>query len=194
VATTILLVRHGETDWNRAGRWQGHADPPLNDRGRDQARALAQRLADTHLDAIYASDLARARETAEIVGAAKGVTVVRDTALREIDVGEWSGLTTAEIERRFPDGFRRHVDGGDGWERGETHSAMSSRIGGAILRLAAAHADETVLCVLHGGVIRALLAHAEGVELGEYRRTVRGPVNGSVAAIAVGDGVFRRID
>jgi probable phosphoglycerate mutase len=194
VATTILLVRHGETDWNRAGRWQGHADPPLNDRGREQARALVARLADTQLDAIYSSDLARARGTAEIVAAAKGVPVVADAALREIDVGEWSGLTTAEIERRFPGGFRRHLDGGDGWERGETHAVMSARIVSATLRLASAHADETVLCVLHGGVIRALLAHAEGVELGEYRRRVRGPLNGSVAGIAVGGGVFRRID
>src|SRR5262249_24465064 len=130
VATTILLVRHGESDWNRAGRWQGHADPPLNERGREQARALAARLAGTHRDAIYASDLAGAWETAEIVGAAKGISVVRDAALREIDVGEWSGLATAEIERRFPDGFRRHVEGGDGWERGETHAAMSARIVG----------------------------------------------------------------
>jgi probable phosphoglycerate mutase len=194
VTTTILLVRHGETDWNRAGRWQGHADPPLNDRGRVQARELAARLADTNLDAIYASDLARARETAETVGARKGVAVVVDPALREIDVGEWSGLTTAEIERRFPDGFRRHREGRDGWERGETHAAMSARIVAATLRLAASHPGETVLCVLHGGVIRALLALAEGVDLGEYRRTVRGPVNGAVASIGVGDGVFRRID
>jgi probable phosphoglycerate mutase len=194
VATTILLVRHGETDWNRTGRWQGHADPPLNERGREQARALAVRLAGTHLDAIYASDLARAVETAEIVGVAKGVPVAVDPALREIDVGEWSGLTTGEIERRFPDGLRRHLDGGDGWERGEPHAAMSARIVAATLGLAAAHPGETVLCVLHGGVIRALLARAEGIDLGEYRRTVRGPVNGSVAGIAVGEGAFRRID
>jgi broad specificity phosphatase PhoE len=194
VATTILLVRHGETDWNRERRWQGHADPPLNEHGREQARELAARLAGTCLDAVYASDLARARETAEIVAAAKGVAVVVDPALREIDVGEWSGLATAEIERRFPDGYRRHLDGGDGWELGETHAAMSARIVGAVTRLAAAHVDATVLCVLHGGVIRALLAHAQGLDLGEYRRTVRGPVNGAVARIAVGDGVFRRID
>jgi broad specificity phosphatase PhoE len=187
-------VRHGETDWNRERRWQGQADPPLNERGRGQARELATRLDGTVLDAIYASDLARARETAEILAAAKGVSVTVDPALREIDVGEWSGLTTAELERRFPDGLRRHADGGDGWEHGETHAAMSIRIVGAVTRLAAAHRSETVLCVLHGGVIRALLAHAGGVELGEYRRAARGPVNGAVARIAVEGGVFRRID
>ena len=194
VATTILLVRHGETDWNREHRWQGHADPPLNQLGRDQARALAARLGETPLDAIYSSDLARARETAEIVAASMGLDVVADPALREIDVGEWRGLTTPEIELRFPDGFRRHVDGGDGWELGETHAAMSARIVGAVTRVAAAHPGGRLLCVLHGGVIRALLAHAAGVELGEYRRTERGPVNGAVAGIAVQGPVFRRID
>jgi broad specificity phosphatase PhoE len=93
--TTILLARHGESDWNRAKRWQGFADRPLTELGREQAVALADRLRDTELDAIYSSDLHRARETAEIVAGSKGlrVEVVRD--LREVDVGSWSGLTRA---------------------------------------------------------------------------------------------------
>jgi broad specificity phosphatase PhoE len=195
VATIVLLARHGETDWNLQRRWQGHADPPLNDRGREQARQLAAHLADVDLEAIYASDLARARETAWIVAAAKGVDgVVTDSALREIDVGEWSGLTTTEIERHFPDGLRRHADGGDGWVHGESHRAMSERIVGAVTRIAAAHAGGCVLCVLHGGVMRAILAHAAGRELGEFRRAVAGPVNGAVARIAVEGSTFRRRD
>jgi phosphoserine phosphatase len=192
--TTILLARHGETDWNREHRWQGHADPPLNDRGREQAAELARRLAGVRLDAVYSSDLARARETAAIVATAMGLAVVVDPALREIDVGEWRGLTTPEIETRFADGYRRHADGGDGWEHGETHAAMSARSVAAVGRIAEAHPCGDVLCVLHGGVIRALLAHAAGVDLAEYRRTQRAPVNGSVARIAVEDGAFRRID
>jgi broad specificity phosphatase PhoE len=192
--TTVLLVRHGESEWNRGGRWQGHADPPLSELGRRQAHELADRLADVPLDAIYASDLERARATAEIVAAAKGMSFVARPALREIDVGEWSGLTTAEIRQRFPEGFRRHADGGDGWLAGEAHAAMSSRIVRAVAGIAAEHPGASVLCVLHGGVIRALLAHAEGADLREYRRQNRGPANGTVARIAVEGGTFSRID
>jgi broad specificity phosphatase PhoE len=192
--TTILLVRHGETDWNRDRRWQGHADPPLNERGREQARELARLLADVPLDAVHSSDLRRARETAEIVAAPAGIVVVAEPALREIDVGEWSGLTTPQIEQRFAAGYRRHANGGDGWELGETHAAMSARIVAAVGRIAAARPGGRVLCVLHGGVIRALLAHASGAELSEFRRAVPGPVNGGVAKIAVEGGTFRRVD
>ena len=105
--TTILLVRHGETDWNLERRWQGHIDRPLNDVGRAQARALADRLDSEPFAAVYSSDLARARETAEIVAAAHGLPVHLDPRLREADVGEWSGLTADEIERRYPEGCGR---------------------------------------------------------------------------------------
>jgi len=192
--TTILLARHGESEWNREGRWQGHADPPLSDAGRRQARRLAEKLAYTRLDAVYSSDLERARATAEAVAELHGLPVIVDGALREIDVGEWSGLTTEEIERRFPDGFRRHVDGGDGWEDGEPHEAMRERIVAAVCGIAAAHPGGSVLCVLHGGVIRALLAHADGADLRSFRAQNHRPANGSVARIAVESGFFRRID
>jgi broad specificity phosphatase PhoE len=192
--TIVLLARHGETDWNRERRWQGHADPGLNDTGRSQARALAERLADVELSAVYSSDLRRARETAEIVAVPRRVAVVADPALREIDVGEWSGLTTAEIERDYAEGFARHHAGGDGWEHGESHAAMSARVVAAVARIAAAHPGGRVLCVLHGGAIRALLAHSGGVGLSDYRLSNPGPVNGSVAGIAVEDGKFRRLD
>jgi 2,3-bisphosphoglycerate-dependent phosphoglycerate mutase len=194
VQTTLLLARHGETDWNRERRWQGHADPPLNDAGREQARELARLLAETPLDAVYSSDLRRARDTAAVVASDHGLEVVATPALREIDVGEWSGLTTDEIERRFPAGFARHADGGDGWEQGETHAAMSGRIAAAVSEIAASHPGGHVLCVCHGGVIRALLALAASTELGEYRRTEVGPVNGSVARVSVAAGRFTRID
>src|SRR6185437_15592133 len=104
--TTLLIARHGETDWNREGRWQGWADPPLNDTGRAQAKQLAGELRDTPFDAVYSSDLRRAFETAEILAAPHDIPVVADPGLREIDVGSWSGLTRAEIDARFPDGER----------------------------------------------------------------------------------------
>src|SRR5947199_3660663 len=101
---TLLLIRHGETDWNAEHRWQGHADVPLNARGREQAKALAEELAPEGIDAIYASDLSRARDTAEIVGERLGVPVVLDPDLREIDVGSREGLTGEEVGERPWDG------------------------------------------------------------------------------------------
>ena len=94
-----MFARHGETDWNFEGRLQGHTDRPLNAYGREQAEALAGRLAREDVAAIYASDLARARETAEIVGERLGLPVVLDPDLREKDWGTWEGLTAVERDR-----------------------------------------------------------------------------------------------
>ena len=148
--TTILLARHGETDWNHEGRWQGWADPPLNDTGRAQARALAEQLEETPFDAVYASDLRRAFETAEIVAAPHGLAVVAEQGLREIDLGAWSGLTLSEIEERFPDGIRPD---------GETRPEHARRVLAAVERIARAHEGERILIVSHGGTFRALHGH-----------------------------------
>ena len=94
--TTLLLVRHGETDWNAEGKLQGHTDRPLNDYGRRQAQILADRLAKEKIDAVYASDLCRARETAEILGERLGLAVGVDPDLREKNWGSWEGLTSDE--------------------------------------------------------------------------------------------------
>jgi broad specificity phosphatase PhoE len=189
--TTILLVRHAETEWNRTDRWQGHADPRLNAEGLRQAAQLARELSRDTFVAIYSSDLRRAYETADAIARDRKLEVVKDHALREIDVGEWSGLTSAEIQSRFPDNYRQHVLGDDGWEQGETHAAMSDRVIAAVSQIAEAHPEGRVLCVLHGGPIRALLAHAEGIDLTEWRRTRRGPDNADVETIVVENGVFR---
>ena len=191
MSATILLVRHGETDWNRDQRWQGQADPPLNDEGRRQSRSLAEALAARPPHAIVSSDLARARETAEIVAATLGLRVELDPRLREIDVGEWSGVTMAEVERLYPEGARRRGAGATGWETGESYEAMGRRVVEALHEIAVSHASERVLVVTHGGPIRALLAHAEGIDLSEWRRTRRGPDNADVETIVVENGVFR---
>ncbi|HEY7398793.1 MAG TPA: histidine phosphatase family protein [Gaiellaceae bacterium] len=148
--TTILLARHGETEWNRVGRYQGWADPPLNDTGRAQARELAEQLRATPFDAVYSSDLLRARETAEIVAAPHGVEVVIEPGLREVNVGAWSGLTRAEVEQRFPNGER------PGGESREEHTA---RVLAAAERIARAHPSDRILLVSHGGTMRALRTH-----------------------------------
>ena len=159
--TRILLARHGETDWNRIGRWQGHADPPLNEAGRSQAAELAQRLAGDGIAAVYSSDLKRASETARVVAARLGLDVVEDAGLREIDVGSWSGLTRAEVEQRFPEGYARWLGGEIGHD-GETREQLTARVVDAVERIAATHPDGTVLVVTHGGSIRALRRHAAG--------------------------------
>jgi phosphoserine phosphatase len=158
---TILLVRHGETDWNLERRWQGHADRPLNETGREQARALADRLAGDRLEAVYASDLSRARETAEIVAARHGLEVAIEPRLREVDVGEWSGLTLAEAEERFPEGVRRRLAGGTGWEQGETYEQMGERVVAALHEIGSRHGGR-VLVVSHGGSIRQVWIAAGG--------------------------------
>ena len=152
MVTTILLARHGETEWNRDGRWQGWADPPLNETGRAQADELAGRLRTTPFDAVYASDLRRAHETAVVLAAAHEVEVVIDSDLREIDVGAWAGLTRAEVADRFPDGDR---------PGGETREQHSGRVLAAVERIARAHPGERVLIVSHGGCMRALQRHLE---------------------------------
>ena len=186
--TTILLARHGESDWNRDRRWQGHADRPLTNLGREQARALADRLAATELDAVYSSDLERARETAAIVAEPHQLPVKELPDLREVDVGSWSGLTRAEAEERFPNAFRCWAEGGDGWDDGETYEQLSERVVGAVLAIAARHPRERVLLVAHGGSIRAVHAAALGVDVHAYRRIQRVEPNATLSAVCVEDG------
>jgi broad specificity phosphatase PhoE len=193
--TTIHLARHGETDWNRELRWQGHSDPPLNERGRRQAHALADALDGMSLAAVYSSDLSRASETAEIVASRLDLTVAVDPALREIDVGSWEGLTLAEIEVRFPRAVAHwEQEGAHGWEGGESHDQMAARVRVAVHSIAAKHEGDEVLVVTHGGPIRALKALAAGLDYPRDRRSVPYTDNCEVFAIAVRDGTFRGID
>jgi broad specificity phosphatase PhoE len=145
--TTILVARHGETDWNLERRWQGWADPPLNENGRAQARELAAQLAEVPFDAVYSSDLRRAHETAEIVAAPHGVPVIADARLREVDVGSWSGLLHTEVAERYPDGVRTD---------GETPEQHAERVRKAVEEIARENDGRRILIVTHGGSIRAL--------------------------------------
>jgi broad specificity phosphatase PhoE len=145
--TILILARHGETDWNRDGIWQGHGDPPLNALGREQAAALAKCLRDADLAALYSSDLRRASQTAEFVSRATGLPVTLRQGLREMDVGSWTGLTLHEIAERFPD--TDHHDG-------ESRDAFDARARAALKEIAQVHNGERVLVVTHGGVVRSL--------------------------------------
>ena len=163
----LYFVRHGETDWNRERRFQGHADTSLNDAGRRQALELAEALRDERLDAVYTSPLRRASETAQIVADMLGLEARELEALREIDVGDWQGLTMDEIRVRFPE--RADVAWRSGWQNGETHEQLSARVVPALLDLGRRHPDDRVLGVTHAGPIRAALMAASGRSLEESR-------------------------
>ena len=145
----LLLVRHGESEWNAIGRWQGWADPSLSELGMRQALVGARAVG--AVDAIVASDLLRARMTADIIAGEIGIgPVVVDAALRERDAGPWTGLTRVEIEREWP-GWLAEGKRPDGYEEDES---LLERVVPALLALE--HAGDTVLVVTHGGVIGAV--------------------------------------
>lgn len=171
--TTILLARHGETDWNRDLRFQGHADEPLNALGREQARALGDELRSEGLVVVYSSDLRRASETAEIVAGILELPVTLDARLREIDVGSWQGRTRSELD-------------GLPWD-GETYDAHRARVVPAIHDIARSHPGERVLVVAHGGTLRRVQEAA----LGEAQPVF---ANCGVWVVAVEDGEFRPLD
>jgi broad specificity phosphatase PhoE len=190
----LLLVRHGETDWNVERRFQGQADPPLNAAGRKQAQTLADELAGMQIDAIYTSDLVRARETAEIVAARTGAPVVPLSELREIDVGEWQGLTWPEIEERYPDGVRGWHETGHGWRAGETYEQLAQRVLSAVEDIARRHPGGRILIVGHGGTVRAVRAHVEGLTVTASRDGSPPIGNCEVFRIRAENGAFRGID
>jgi 2,3-bisphosphoglycerate-dependent phosphoglycerate mutase len=194
VATTIVLVRHGETDWNRDNRFQGHADPPLNDNGRAQARALATELRPLRFAVAYTSPLRRAAETAAILAEELHLEARPDESLKEVDVGSWSGLTRTEVEARFPLGFARWLEYGHGWDDGETYDELGSRVVSGLIRIAGEHDGEEVLAVTHGGPIRSALAAAQRVAFDDARRSIHVIGNCAVVRLAVRDGKLERVD
>ena len=157
----VLLVRHGETDDNAADRFQGQLDTRLNDRGREQARELAGALASEGLRALYSSPLARASETAAIIGAGIGLEPVLDRRLMEADSGDWSGRLYSEIIAAQPGAFQawRAADPAFRFPNGESVAEQAARVADALDDVRAGPLPAVVVC--HGGVIRAV----DGVEV-----------------------------
>jgi len=166
----LILVRHGRTEWNAEGRFQGQSDVPLNAAGRRQAAALSRRLSREPVTAVYASDLQRAHETALCIAAAHGLGVYSEPRLREMSFGAWEGLTFDEIERRDPPGLAA-------WQAdplnvappgGETLAQLAARVEAALNEIVQTHRDETALLAAHGGSLQALLCLAFGMSLQRY--------------------------
>ncbi|KQV94514.1 MULTISPECIES: histidine phosphatase family protein [unclassified Roseateles] len=156
--TRLILIRHGETAWNRATRIQGHTDIPLSPLGLAQAQRLAEAMADEPLAAIYSSDLSRARQTAEAVAGVQGLAIHFDAALRERAFGRFEGLSWEEIDRGYPEDAarwrRREPDFAVGG--GESLTVFSARCVAAARRAAAAHPGQSIALVAHGGVLDCL--------------------------------------
>jgi broad specificity phosphatase PhoE len=162
--TRIYLIRHGETEWNQAKRYQGQTDIPLTDKGRDQAHRTAERLADVGASFLISSDLIRARDTAVPIGQRLGLQVIICPLWRERDYGRWEGMTRAEIQGLYPEEWQKSREdplrtalGG-----GETLAELRERAIKALDWVLTEYPGQRGIVVSHGGLLRALLAWIEG--------------------------------
>lgn len=168
--TRLILIRHGETEWNKNLRFQGHRDIPLSEEGREQARKIARRLSTEKVDAAYASDLSRALETAEIIAEYHNLEVKVIPDLKEMNFGQWEGLTHGEIDSQFPesmatwlkDPLKSKIPGG------ESMNDVALRCQTGMSGILADNPYKNALVVAHGGIIRIIIAQALGIELKHY--------------------------
>jgi probable phosphoglycerate mutase len=170
--TTFLIVRHGETEWNAAGRLQGWRDSPLTANGRAQADAIAARLARESVGALVASDLGRTQATAAPIAAELGLAVAPDPGLRERCYGILEGMTWVEIEQRHAEAYARLVARDQDYRvpEGESGIQFRDRVFGAFERLAEIHGEARIAVVTHGGVLGIVYRRAHDIPL-EMPRT-----------------------
>lgn len=171
--TELILIRHGETDWNRELRFQGHVDVSLNATGLEQARRLAARMAGERAAALYASDLLRARQTAQPIGTQLELNPFTEAGLREQSFGRVDGMRVDDIKTQLPEAW-------EGWLRfeedyampeGESTRQFHARVMDAVQRVAAAHPDQTVVIVTHGGVLDMIYRTARSLGLSGPRQS-----------------------
>lgn len=176
VATRIVAIRHGETDWNADGRLQGHQDIPLNRHGQRQAARLAAALAHEGLSAVVSSDLARAWQTAQALSQPLGLPLVADRGLRERGFGRLEGRRLAELDQEAPELSRRWRAREPDFapEGAESLNAFARRCLAAAARQARAHAGQAIALVCHGGVLDCLYRAATGQALDLPRSWVLG--------------------
>lgn len=181
--TMLWLVRHGQTDWNVEGRWQGQADPPLNAVGKEQATQLAHALARVGLTAIYASDLRRAHETALALGRITGLEVQLDYRLREMDQGTWEGRLGSEVQAQYPEALKRRRESPltAAAPGGETVQQVSTRVLGAVREILARHPAEAVAIVSHGLALAVIRVAYQGHPLEQVWDLI--PGNGEILPI-----------
>jgi broad specificity phosphatase PhoE len=172
--TRLILIRHGQTDWNAESRWQGQADVPLNSRGLEQAQRLAAELAGAGIQAVYTSDMQRALQTVQPLARLTGLPVRIDPRLREVHVGDWQGLLVTEIVARYGELFhRRQADPSAVTPPGgETLAQVQQRTYTVLDEILERHPHETVAIVGHGFVIALLRLRLEGRPVDEVWQLV----------------------
>lgn len=167
MTTRVIVVRHGETEWNAAARIQGHLDSELTAEGREQARAIAARLARERVDALVSSDLGRAAETARTIAQRCALAMTLDARFRERAFGVGEGMTYEECDRAYPGAFARvrDVDPDFVIPGGESRRQFHERVCGAFNEVAAAQEGRTVVVVTHGGVLATFFRHVHSIPL-----------------------------
>jgi len=158
--TEIIIIRHGETEWNKTGRFQGHSDVPLSAEGRAQAAALGQNLALDHVDAIYASDLTRAMETAAPLAKRFGLEVISDPLLRELNFGAWEGRHFDDVNAENPNAMKNFYTDPEQADipESEPFPEFQRRVAGRVREIVAQERGKRIVVVSHGASIRILLA------------------------------------
>ncbi len=166
----LLLTRHGQTDWNIAGRYQGHSDVPLNQIGQSQATQIAKRLSKETIHAIYTSDLSRAANTAQAIADFHQLEIKKNSRWRELAFGDWEGMTYQEMSAHSPDLFSKWmIDSLNiSTPNGETLAQLAERVKFAFDDLKSQYKDQTVLVVSHSGALQSLLSTTLGVDLNRY--------------------------
>jgi len=165
--TTILLIRHGQTDWNLTRRSQGHINIPLNEAGRRQSELVARRLAGWPVSALYSSDLLRASQTAAVIGRHLGIEPVLQSDLRERSGGIFEGYTLDELRQRHPEALKAFQDHSRTPPGAESNLDLARRATPALERIVTAHPGEVVALVTHGGTLRVLIAYILGLPVGK---------------------------
>jgi broad specificity phosphatase PhoE len=167
--TELCLVRHGQTDWNLEGRYQGQSDIPLNETGRSQARTLAGRLKGCLFSAIYSSDLERAKETADTISAVLEMPVTTDTRLREIHQGEWEGQFVNIIRNHYAELWKQRTTDPASIRPpgGETVREVAERVYGALDDIDRIHPTGSVLIVSHGLALATVVCKVRGIPIGQ---------------------------
>ena len=191
--TSLIVIRHGETEWNRERRMQGTTDTRLSELGRAQAQALGRRLASREFAALYSSNLSRARQTAEAIAVLTGRDVVTDPRLQERRFGIFEGLLSAEIRTRYPEEHARFASRDPDYEvpGGESASAFTARCLGCLSEIAGRHSGEEVVVVTHGLVLDSLYRAAHGLGHGEPRPLPL--INASVNLFGYGGNAWRMV-
>lgn len=187
--TILYLTRHGETQWNLEGRFQGWGDSPLTSLGIKQAESLQKRLTSTPIDIIYSSDLKRAKHTAELVRGARDIPLITSKSLREKGFGSWEGLTYHEITANLQVDLEKYFRNpslnlpADG----EKYQDFTSRVIKKLDSIAKSHPEQSVLVVTHGLVLKVLLAHFSGVDL-ENIHQIPLPQQASLTVVTIKEG------